>query len=342
MEDKELSQLDFGGVLKSSHEFDVDSLRTINGISEVPPSYTRAVITYNSSGSATKAVFYKGLTAQISEVVTRGDNSGSLNNTYFVLHTPNNEGLYHVWYNVSGGGTDPALVGSTGIEVAIETNDSATIVALATKICIDAQKEFNAKVSGNKIRITNKEKGPTTSTTDFNTNFLFLNAQLGTEKILKTIDIPFDGNVKYLFNDQEGRFEVTSAKGEAVDVDADTGDTIAISGHENKLQVLDSASFTDVQLSTSTYTEIFSQTATSDFRIRKVGIKVDTVGVVRFKRNGVIQDYFTITELNPNPRFSFIEDLDIANGDTYSVEFLARRLRISNYDFFMRVDGYTP
>lgn len=120
-ENKEFSQLDLGGVLRSAHEDKNKSLRVTSANTSVPARYSRVTLTYNASDSVTNAKFYQGTLGEIRHVTFVDDVAGSLNNAYFTLYTENDEALYHCWYNVSGGGTDPAPVGSCGLENLIHT-----------------------------------------------------------------------------------------------------------------------------------------------------------------------------------------------------------------------------
>jgi len=204
----ELSQLDPGSVLKSAHDFDSDSFKMINGITSVPSDYSEVALTYNAAGSVTNAKFWKSIKSEISEILTKNDVAASLNNRYFPLYSTDNNALYHVWYNVSGGGVDPSPINSTGIEIKIETNDNASIIALATALIINTFKDFSAKANNNKVRIENIELGETTSITDFDTGFTFSTVQNGTKDLIKSIDIPFSDDVRYVYNQEERKFEV--------------------------------------------------------------------------------------------------------------------------------------
>lgn len=220
LDKKNQSQLDPGGVLRSAHDDLSQSIRVVNGISEVPSSYSRVQLTYNSSNSITRAVFYEGITAQETEVVFTADSSGSLNNTYFLLYSENNESKYHVWYNVSGGGVDPAPAGSIGIEIPIETNDSAELVAVSTEVVLKHVSDFHIYRIKNKLIVENVRKGAADASVDFNTGFSLTTIATGTERLLKVIDVPYDSKTKYLYNTQEKRFELFEAEGTgAVEVD---------------------------------------------------------------------------------------------------------------------------
>ena len=341
---KDLSQYDLGGVLKSAHQDENQALRVTSANTSVPPSYSRVDLTYNASKSVTNAKFYRGDLPEVTEIKPVADVAGSLNNTYFTIYSENDESQYNVWYNVSGGGIDPAPVGSVGIEVMIETGDTAAVVTFATKVALDKIADFKAvTISNTKIKVTNVRHGLCTPVSDFNSGFAVVQKRVGTECLLKSVDIPFDGNSKYIFNTQEKKFEVESISALGiveVDIDADSGDNLSISRHENYRNITDDVDLLGTALSTSTYTEIWSYVATEDLRVRILKVKADTLGSFRIKIESNIKDYFRTSPIERNCTFSFIEDLEVLTGDTLTIEFLPERLRITNYNFFFRTEGY--
>jgi hypothetical protein len=207
--DKEFSQLDLGGVLRSAHDDKNKALRTTSANTSVPAQYSRVALTYNSDDSVTNAKFYLGELPEVRHVTFTADVAGSLNNTYFTLYSENDESLYHVWYNVSGSGVDPAPPNSCGIEIPIATNDPATIIKLATQRCLEIFcDEFKVQeLAPQKLKISNARNGLATNTSDIGTGFTIVTIQEGTEKLLKSVDVPFDGKTKYIYNTQEKRFE---------------------------------------------------------------------------------------------------------------------------------------
>jgi hypothetical protein len=338
---KDLSQLDPGGAIKSAHDDVSQSLRIVNGITSVPSSYSRVELTYNSSGSVTKAVFYEGTLAQKTEIVVEADVAGSLNGTYITVYAENNEATYHIWFNVSNTGVDPAPANSVGIEVPIETNDSAEMVAFAIELVMRQLADFNVVKQGtNQIVIENCKKGAADLTTDSGTGFQITTIVQGSEKLLKALDIPFDGNVRYLFDVQDREFQVESIQDISVEVDADDGDNIAISGHQNPRIETFVATFVDTDLDEAAYTEVLSYTATEDLRIRKLNIKADTFGAFRIKVDGVIRDYFQTSPLHRNALFEFLEEEKLNTGQELTIEFVPDRICITNYEFFSRMEAY--
>ena len=220
MTDKEFSQYDPGGVLKSAHDDNNQALRITNANTSVPSKYSRVELTYNASGSVTNAKFYQGTFAEWRELTFVSDVSGSLNNTYFTLYSENDESLYHVWYNVNGAGVDPAPANSISIEVQINTDEVKEIVCLATKLALDNIEDFKVERSlFDKLKIDNTRKGLTTNSVDNGTGFDFNITQQGQETLLKSVDIPYDGVVKHIFNTQEKKFEVVSVSDLEANVD---------------------------------------------------------------------------------------------------------------------------
>ena len=74
---------------------------------------------------------------------------------YFEIHNGGNANQYYVWYNVSGGSnTDPAPGGYTGIEVTINSSDSAATVASETNTALSALVAMTSSVVGNIVTVT--------------------------------------------------------------------------------------------------------------------------------------------------------------------------------------------
>jgi len=299
-ENKEFSQLDFGGVLRSAHEDKNKALRTTSANTSVPASYSRVDLTYNSSDSVTNARFYEGTLAEIRHVTFVDDIGGSLNNTYFTLYAEQDESLYHVWYNVSGGGIDPAPPNSCGIEIPIETNDVAEIVKLATERCLEQFIDdfVVQELAPDKLKIENARKGTATNSIDVGTGFIITTVQEGEEKLIKNIDVPFDGSSKYVFNTQEKKFEVFPIADVEITGEVDIK-------NPNTLEIIN----TSIALKNVETTQILPND-TKRFRIRVRDYKAKlrlAYGVGETTTN-----YRTISR-------GFIwdsEDIDIANGTT--------------------------
>ncbi len=81
---------------------------------------------------------------------------------------------YYVWYDIDNGSTDPAIAGSTGIEVDISAGDTANQVAAATQTAINANADFSATVINSAVKITSS--GESIDAADNNSGFSFHNA----------------------------------------------------------------------------------------------------------------------------------------------------------------------
>lgn len=80
------------------------------------------------------------------------------------IYSANDATAYYLWYNVSGGGGDPAPVGKTAIPVAVLNSDSASQVAVKTAFEFNNSfsSDFVAVVDGDDVVIMTVGYGPTT------------------------------------------------------------------------------------------------------------------------------------------------------------------------------------
>ena len=91
---------------------------------------------------------------QVTKINTVSDISNSLNKTTFEIDSPTTE--YLVWYNTSGvtGSGQPSAPGKTLVEVQINENESAGMVAKKTQVALDALADFQASVSEGTAEVT--------------------------------------------------------------------------------------------------------------------------------------------------------------------------------------------
>lgn len=107
----------------------------------------------------------------VTNIACTGDIGGSLNNTYFYYDTPST--LYYFWFNVGGAGVDPAVVGRTGVEITLNTNDTSNQVAVSIASEVSSLGTADVEVNLNNITITNNDIGYTPAPVDFGTGFVF-------------------------------------------------------------------------------------------------------------------------------------------------------------------------
>ena len=191
---RDLSQLDPGGTLKAGFDDDKQSFRFHDSEG---PCYDRFETTIDSNGNITKIKYLVGTVQETTEVITNADVAGSLNNTYFILASTFDQVQFYVWYNVNGTGIDPNIAGAIGIEIPILTNDSAAVIAAATRGFLNANDEvkyyFEITNVTNTINIKNKKAGPVTLTGDNDTGFLFNITQQGQEEIDSIYCMTYNG-----------------------------------------------------------------------------------------------------------------------------------------------------
>src|SRR6185437_5640540 len=115
-------------------------------------------------------------TYQQTTVVCVADVSGSLNNTYFYISaidvTTMAEKDLYVWFNINGGGTDPGIVGRTGIQVAAATNSSATVIGAAIVSAISADTfDLTSVNNSGTVSVSGTQFGPVPNASDVSTGF---------------------------------------------------------------------------------------------------------------------------------------------------------------------------
>jgi len=176
----------------------VDMVMNLDSQTAAAGTYTSAISLYDTTGNVhTLDVTYTKLTEDegVSTVTCEAD-AGALNSTYWTISSPTTD--YYVWYNVGGAGVDPAIVGSTGIEVAVAALATANQVATATAAAIDAEADFVCPAPGAAvITITNAATGAAAWAADGNTpwaagNFAMVTRGAGEHDWLPTATL--DGN----------------------------------------------------------------------------------------------------------------------------------------------------
>lgn len=191
----QLSQLDLGGVLKNSHDFDKSAQRNVE-IKE----YDRFEVSYDSNMNISQVDYYQDKQNAVWEITLVGDNSGSLNGKYWFLNGSKNKRNYYIWYNVNGTGTDPAIPNRTGIEVGINTNDPAQIVAFATRQILmselsDQYTTTGLGLSSPKLTIQCMFKGIVNDPQNITMPiFNYDVKQEGTETLLRSLYLEYDAN----------------------------------------------------------------------------------------------------------------------------------------------------
>lgn len=154
--------------------------------------YTMAYIIISSSSSGARSDSYD-FNTQLFLKNTAGTNSQTLNNKYFFINSAANANQYYVWYNVSGTGTNPSIAGKTGLMVAISSGYSASQIATATKIVLDATSKFITNISGDTLEVANQLVGISDPAKENDTGFLVFVQKSGeARQLLASIVITYD------------------------------------------------------------------------------------------------------------------------------------------------------
>jgi hypothetical protein len=248
------SQFDPGGVIKNVHDLHAQALRTLDSLSVVSGYWSHFNVAYNFQNKPTDVSYYRGLTPNKVAVTCSPDVSGSLQNKYFHISSGYDNQKYHIWLNVDSLGIDPAPLNSIGIEVSIDSNDPAVIVAKAIQLTINNlfSSKFSAAVVGSIVTIQNQSYGQFDPGVDVNTSFVIL-SETGINEIVTEITIAYDidgnplyqGQVlkNYYYDIYSGKFLRSAAvdvENLSVSVDLDgfsplDPDSVMVTGSENGL-----------------------------------------------------------------------------------------------------------
>jgi hypothetical protein len=128
---------------------------------DVAVSTNELTITHTIAGACTDVADGTASTGFTIAVDTQGVTA--IASKYFLVSSPTVD--YYVWYNADTEGDDPSVGGRTGIEVAINKNDSADTIATLTETALEAVGSgavFDVAVSTNEMTITNLVRGVAT------------------------------------------------------------------------------------------------------------------------------------------------------------------------------------
>lgn len=142
------------------------SVGTRTNIDAGTSGFTISVLTQGANADPIGGTYFDIHDAAIAEITSiTCIAAAGLAGDYFYINSANDATQYYVWYEVSGSGTDPNIVGKTGIKVEVSTSDTATQVATATKETLDVLQDFSATSAGPIVLVTNSQVGHTTDAT---------------------------------------------------------------------------------------------------------------------------------------------------------------------------------
>lgn len=201
------TSLDYSGVLKDVHSPDSKSLRVVDVGTIVEAPFTRAEV--DNLNNVTQVSFWRDEAYTIFTLKVSADINGQLSGKYIKLDTASESRQKIVlYYTVDGIGDDPSIEGYTSYEVPLNSNDSSTMVAFATKYILSTIQGLDVTYNNNLVLIKNTNKGIATLHKG-NTLFQVIIENEGREVFLKSASLPKIENLKYVYNAISKKFYLT-------------------------------------------------------------------------------------------------------------------------------------
>jgi hypothetical protein len=233
------SQFDPGGVIKNVHDLHGQNLRVRDALSIAPDHWSHFSVVYDVQDRPTSASYYRGTAPTKTTIQALPDVAGSLQNKYFLIYSGYDNQKYHIWFNVNGAGVNPAPANSIGIQIAINSNDTAVINAKAIQLTVNMMfgAKFKASVANSIVYIENVNYGLFTASADFNTGFP-ISTQNGTNEEVAVVSIGYDvdGNLlwqgqtlkNYYYDVYSGKFQQNVSFSGSIEAQDPTGKLVPV------------------------------------------------------------------------------------------------------------------
>lgn len=215
------SQYDGLQVLKDAHSLPGHYIRTRESLTLVKSYFDSFTVQYEANNPV-EVCYFAGTKAHLTTIGIVGDVNSSLASTYFIITSGRKEVRYAVYFKVNGVGTAPSVAGTTNVEVNINENDPAAVVALAVELALaNLGNVFKIIRENAVLSVTTVKLGVTNNTLDVGTGFTISNTVGESEQVEKVyLTYSSDGNpifqgeelVDYKYNIYTGRFELNSVK----------------------------------------------------------------------------------------------------------------------------------
>jgi hypothetical protein len=215
---KNSSFYDTGQIFKEVHDLHGKTLRVSDSRSVVDQFHTHFRVDYTTNNLPSKVSYFRGTQAHRTTIGCVSDLNGSLQNTYIkVFSAPDNK-AFHLWFNVDNLGVVPVISNSTAIEIPINSNDDALVIAMAISLVLNTlhKQDFIVTRNNSVVEIATSGMGVVTNSQDFGSNFALLNL-VGKQELINSISIGYDGQdpiykgqvlKNYIFNVFSGQFEL--------------------------------------------------------------------------------------------------------------------------------------
>ena len=190
---------------------------------------------YNNCNVLTDVKFYYEDNAESTKVTFVKNTSDVLNGKWFILSTRDDEPRYKIVYTCAAS----CMISTSDIkiiDVVIQACDQPEVVALATKLAIEAHATADCAVSiinlSNALTITNVINGLATDYADNCTGFTSEILQQGTKTLVESYTYTYDSNGNLV------KCENSSGKN-LLNIQSDFDKTFSITGNGNKADVTD-------------------------------------------------------------------------------------------------------
>lgn len=212
--ENQLSDLDFGQVLKDSHNKPLHALDVNQINSLVPSKFSKVIPSYDDYGRISSVKYYGLGLPELIKLTFPSDFQGTSEYSTFVFTSQTPAGLAGkyvtiydsvgkvvIWFDLDNGSVQPVVAGSTRyIEVDIATGDTSANLASKFSSTVHTDSEFNAQATSTIAVVQTVTKGNFTDATIGNTTLLL--------SITQGIDTPaghlfylntYDNTSKYAF-----------------------------------------------------------------------------------------------------------------------------------------------
>jgi hypothetical protein len=215
---KNSSFYDTGQIFKEVHDLHGKTLRVSDSRSVVDQFYTHFRVEYTANNLPSKVSYFRGTQAHKTTIGCVSDLNGSLQNSYIkVFSAPDNK-AFHLWFNVDNEGIAPIIAGSIAIEIPINSNDDALVIAMAISLVLNTlhKQDFTVTRNNSVVEIATVGFGIVTNSQDVGTEFALVNT-VGKQELINAISIGYDGQDpiykgqvlrNYIFNVFSGQFEL--------------------------------------------------------------------------------------------------------------------------------------
>jgi hypothetical protein len=211
------SQYDPGLIVKEVHDFHGQSIRISDTRSVISSYYTHFRAEYNQDNQPTEVSYFRGSEPHKTMLGCVSDVDGSLQDTYIILYSAPDNNPFHIWFNVDNLGVNPISENSTPIEIQINSNDSASVVAMAVSLTLNTlfKDDFTVSRMNSVIDIKTTGFGIVTNSSNFGTGFTIANTS-GAQELVGFIEISYNNSnpvykgqtlKNYRFNLFTGQFE---------------------------------------------------------------------------------------------------------------------------------------